>query len=471
MKRINICAFIIVVILTILSNGCMPNDPLPGDLVTRNIYPGSAETYSLGSLDLPFKSIFVSGGSIYIGGQKLDIEGLEGIPGSQWYYGSDTPSDGVGIDGDYYLNTANGDIYNKSSRIWSIIGNITGPAGAVGPAGPQGQQGIQGQTGTTGATGPKGDTGDTGDIGPQGTTGEQGAQGPTGPNQVTTSTDTDITGLLKGNGSTVSQAIADTDYSLPYANKTILEAITEAFTTALKTSYDWLVANITSAWKTTVDNFVASKGIASGLAPLDANSKVPTMNLGGSGASSSTYLRGDQIWATPGGTPVQYNQSVTLQSGFAVDTYLTGSDIVIPNNSLKVGSRYHLIFDVSKTALGTATPIIYVRFGTNGSTADTARLTFTFLNQTAAADIGTFEVWVIFRTIGSGTSAVIQGSARCTHRLQITGLQNLPSPTLQVTSSGFDSTIANSKIGVSVNGGSSAAWTIKLVQAELSNLQ
>jgi hypothetical protein len=165
---------------------------------------------------------------------------------------------------------------------------------------------------------------------------------------------------------------------------------------------------------------------------------------------------------------VLYNQSVALQSGFASDTYLVGSVIAIPASGLKAGTRYHLIFDVSKTGAGVATPIIIIRFGTNGSTGDAALLTFTFLAQTGIADIGTFEVWVIFRTVG--TSAVLQGAGQVRHRLQITGLQNLVSTTLQVTSSGFNSTVANSKIGASVNGGTSAVWTVQLVQAELENL-
>jgi hypothetical protein len=66
--------------------------------------------------------------------------------------------------------------------------------------------------------------------------------------------------------------------------------------------------------------------------------------------------------------------------------------------------------------------------------------------------------------------AVLQGTAQVRHRLSITGLQNLVSTTLQVTSGGFDSTVANSIIGASVNGGASAAWTVQLVQAELTNL-
>lgn len=164
-----------------------------------------------------------------------------------------------------------------------------------------------------------------------------------------------------------------------------------------------------------------------------------------------------------------YNQSVAAQGpGFSTDTYLVGSAINV--SGLKAGSRYHLVFDVSKTAAGLATPIMTVRFGTAGSVADAARLSFTFLAQTAVADIGTFEVWVTFRSVGAGVAAVLQGSSQVRHRLQITGLQNLVSTTLQVTSGGFDSTVANSIIGASVNAGASSAWTVQLAQAELENL-
>ena len=43
----------------------------------------------------------------------------------------------------------------------------------------------------------------------------------------------------------------------------------------------------------------ANKGQASGYAPLDVGSKVPTTNLGGSGADGTRFLRGDQTWAAP----------------------------------------------------------------------------------------------------------------------------------------------------------------------------
>jgi hypothetical protein len=163
------------------------------------------------------------------------------------------------------------------------------------------------------------------------------------------------------------------------------------------------------------------------------------------------------------------NWSVAAQgAGFATDTYLTGSSILIPNSLPKVGTKYRCKFHVSKTAAGTATPIIQIRIGTAGTTADTSRCSFTFGAGTAAADTGQFEVAGVFRTVGSGTSAVLQGFCGLTN-LAATGLASTVKGVL-TTSAGFDSTVANSIIGVSVNGGTSASWTVQLVDAELSGL-
>ncbi|MBI3573368.1 MAG: hypothetical protein HY092_04170 [Candidatus Kerfeldbacteria bacterium] len=193
---------------------------------------------------------------------------------------------------------------------------------------------------------------------------------------------------------------------------------------------------------------------------------LPVTNLGsGTGAAATTFWRGDGTWKNVG----VFNQSTAAQgAGFAADTYLTGSSIAIPSSGLKIGTRYHLLFSVSKTAAGTATPIINVRFGTGGSTADTARLTFTFNAGTAVVDVGTFDIFITFRVVGA--SGVMQGVAQVGHSLSATGLINTPGQTLQVTSGTFDTTVASSILGASVNGGASAAWTVQLVQAELDNL-
>ena len=77
---------------------------------------------------------------------------------------------------------------------------------------------------------------------PKGATGAKGDTGATGPNSVSTSTATDITGIIKGNGSTVEAAVAGTDYA---------------------------AASHTHSYIPT-----SAKGAASGVASLDADTKV-----------------------------------------------------------------------------------------------------------------------------------------------------------------------------------------------------
>jgi hypothetical protein len=167
-----------------------------------------------------------------------------------------------------------------------------------------------------------------------------------------------------------------------------------------------------------------------------------------------------------------YNTSTAAQGpGFASDTYVAGSNISIPNGRLQAKTIYRCQIYVSKTAAGTASPALNIRIGTAGTTADTSRGGITFTGAgTAAADKGIFDITASFRSVGSGTSAVLQSLCRLTHALSITGLNVEVSPVAVAVSGGFDSTVASSIIGVSVNGGASAAWTIDYVTAELVNL-
>ena len=66
------------------------------------------------------------------------------------------------------------------------------------------EKGDPGETGAQGETGPQGNPGQPG---------QDGSPGAPGPNQVTTDTATNITGLLKGNGSGVLAAVAGEDYA------------------------------------------------------------------------------------------------------------------------------------------------------------------------------------------------------------------------------------------------------------------
>lgn len=52
-----------------------------------------------------------------------------GTNGSWWWAGTGTPPLGLGNDGDFYLNEATADIYNRTTGVWVLRLNIMGPPG------------------------------------------------------------------------------------------------------------------------------------------------------------------------------------------------------------------------------------------------------------------------------------------------------------------------------------------------------
>jgi hypothetical protein len=193
------------------------------------------------------------------------------------------------------------------------------------------------------------------------------------------------------------------------------------------------------------------------------------------GSSRDTTL-GDLMvaFAALGGVKrrAEYNASVTAQNFTTTELYITGSNIAIPAGSLQAKSMYRLCFEITKTSTtgSTGTPIVNIKFGTAGTTADTTRCALTFPAQTAVADNGFMDVLATFRTVGSGTSAVLHAVGVLRHGLSVTGLSTSVSPRVSVTSGGFDSTVASSILGASVIFGASWAGSLNLVQAELFNL-
>jgi hypothetical protein len=168
------------------------------------------------------------------------------------------------------------------------------------------------------------------------------------------------------------------------------------------------------------------------------------------------------------------NAAIATQSagGFASDTYVTNSDILIPSFGVQAKTRIVWRLSASKTGAGIAAPIYNVRIGALRTVAgDTARLTLTGPAQTAVIDIANLNVMITVRTVGA--SGVIQGTAWWDHRGTAasstggTGFANDGSGHVEGTSSGFDnSALGGSYIGLSVNGGTSAAWTVTQVWAE-----
>jgi len=154
----------------------------------------------------------------------------------------------------------------------------------------------------------------------------------------------------------------------------------------------------------------------------------------------------------------------------AADTYLTGSGLAVPTGlALQVGTCFRWRFYMTKTAAGAAAPIWVVRVGTLGTVADAARLTFTQVAlQTAAADTGAVSIEAVLRNVGA--AGVLAGGLEMEHVLAATGFSTLTQNTMQVTSAGFDTTVAGLIIGVSVNPGALGVWTHQVVQAEMLNI-
>lgn len=167
--------------------------------------------------------------------------------------------------------------------------------------------------------------------------------------------------------------------------------------------------------------------------------------------------------------PVRLASTAAQGAGFAADTYVTGSGLLVPQTKMQAGVVYRCQILVTKTAASTATPTYTIRYGTAGTTADTALCAFTQTSaQTAAIDTAWIEFLATFRVVGA--SAVLAGAVQLEHDLASTGFASRATYLQSVVSSTFNSTTASSKIGVSMNGGASSAWTVQQVVAELINL-
>ena len=140
--------------------------------------------------------------------------------------GSSVPAKTLGINGDFYIDTKNLNLYGpKTKGVWKVTTSLrpkepvaalvvvgdTGPAGTTGATGQQGDKGdkgISGEKGATGATGFTGASGFTGATGATGTTGASGLKGETGIAGTTGSQG--VQGVQGAKGETGAQGIQGT---------------------------------------------------------------------------------------------------------------------------------------------------------------------------------------------------------------------------------------------------------------------
>jgi hypothetical protein len=108
--------------------------------------------------------------------------------------GSGVPSKTLGINGDFYIDTKNLNLYGpKTKGVWKLTTSLKPKEPAIAAI----------VTGDAGPTGPRGDTGAQGDKGEKGITGEKGAQGALGIQGLTGNTGaTGATGFSGATGAT-----------------------------------------------------------------------------------------------------------------------------------------------------------------------------------------------------------------------------------------------------------------------------
>lgn len=134
--------------------------------------------------------------------------------------GSGVPSKTLGINGDFYIDTKNLNLYGpKTKGVWKLTTSLkpkepaiaaivtgdagpTGPRGDTGAQGDKGEKGITGEKGAQGALGIQGLTGNTGATGATGFSGATGATGLAGATGAVGSTGTSGVAGAKGDAGT-----------------------------------------------------------------------------------------------------------------------------------------------------------------------------------------------------------------------------------------------------------------------------
>jgi|GEM_PF-2918312 len=161
----------------------------------------------------------------------------------------------------------------------------------------------------------------------------------------------------------------------------------------------------------------SNKGQVSGYAALDASAKIPTPQLGGSGASSSTFLRGDRTWSDITGA-IDANARVTVQkAGTTIGTrrainFIQGAGVTLTTADNSGSERVDVTLAASSTVFNVKD---YGATG-DGVTDDAPFIQSTIAAATAAGGGvvfmpgGTYKISTL--GINLGTNVFLRGAGR-----------------------------------------------------------
>lgn len=282
----------------------------------------------------------------------------------------------------------------------AAIFNFGIPAGATGATGSTGSTGTAGTAATiavgsvtTGAAGSSATIVNAGTTSaavfnfsiPQGATGAQGTagtNGAAGPNQVTTATTTTFTSLLKGNGSTVAQAVAGTDYVLPSGSITgqagtvatisgLISAGTNITITGSGTSASpYVLTGAAGGSGSGVTAFTVNNGITAsvagttatlGLAAITPTSVAASGTVSGTSVTANGTANGAELYNYTGTTPTA---PTTNQWEIALNTAITTPWIYVPAGAPSTGVLYGTLTGSSVQQSFTTSPALTHVVGT-----------------------------------------------------------------------------------------------------------
>lgn len=193
---------------------------------------------------------------------------------------------------------------------------------------------------------------------------------------------------------------------------------------------------------------------------------------GGAGVHANRILTFSDLTAYFESRARVHNALTAALAVGATDTYALG--VAVPAGRLQAKSKFKFEFVVSKTAVGTGTPQVNIRFGTAATTADASVAVITFpAANTAAVDRMKLTVLGTFKAVGSGTAASVQADMMIEHQLTTTGFGGTGTGAniiVPITGTGFNSTVANSILSCTINGSTGAVWTVHTGHALLENL-
>ena len=211
-----------------------------------------------------------------------------------------------------------------------------------------------------------------------------------------------------------------------------------------------------------------------GRGPTVAEVDPNTLSTPAVGQSNEYVDSGDHIWKTKDSNGVVHdsylaNSTASPQTPTAATrTIIAGSTITLPRaGALQVGTVFRWHFNMTKTAAGIAASTFDIAIGTAGTTADTARVSFTKPAGTAAADEAFVEVEAVVQTIGA--SCVISAEFRLIHNGNTVGHATIPCVVVNTLGAAFDITTAT-KISLAITSGAADAITIQQVSTEALNV-